>query len=272
LLDEYKELYRQSADRIKNWKDISKNELCVKYIENENEHPEIAQDYLGALVCRYWGLIAKFYASSYNVAIEEDVYEWLIDSILYTLKHRRWEDKNSTIYQDPNGPDKMINRCMKSRRLTYYQTINRQKRKGGFNSISLDKIIEEVEDNSYIFEDKFYEDLQNRNLELINFVRDTFYHKDYFAAYLIYFIAYGNVFILKEDNKPEFNTCRLGKYFRNLNEDFIKSFSREYDIEPEKIRKSFKYVGNLSYTDVQNKIEFNLERLKHNKIFKGVLI
>ena len=40
MLDEYKQIYATAADRIPNWKKLNKNELCFKYIENENKKNE----------------------------------------------------------------------------------------------------------------------------------------------------------------------------------------------------------------------------------------
>ena len=126
MLDEYKNLYCECANNyIKGWKQIDKNQLCNLYIEHENDS-KLSQAYLSAIIYKYWKLIPKFYSISYNVVQPEDVYEWLLSSILYALKHRSWLKKDSSIYMDKNGPDKVINRCMKCRRFTYYQAINRK--------------------------------------------------------------------------------------------------------------------------------------------------
>ena len=270
MLDEYKQIYATAADRIPNWKKLNKNELCFKYIENEN-NAALAESYLGAIVCRYWGLIGKYHSMSYNVADVEDVYEWLIDSIIYTLKHRRWQDPDSKIYNDPTGPDKMINRCIKSRRLTYYQKINRQKRKDSFNEISLDKITEDLEDNTYILQDDNNLDIAlELDSDLDLFIKQLFLKKDYFTCYLLYFIAYENIFVLSKDSY-DMNACRVGKCLRALNEDFADTFSKRYKLNKDKVLKSYKYIHNLSYGKIHDKVLDILDRLKHDKFLYSLL-
>ena len=36
----------------------------------------------------------------------EDCFEWLTHAILYALDHRKWKDPNSSLFNDPLGPDK----------------------------------------------------------------------------------------------------------------------------------------------------------------------
>lgn len=137
MLEEYLKLYETQASLIENWKKINKNVLCKLCIENEN-NPRMYEAYLSAIVARYWKSMSKLYTSCKFGVSEEECYQWLIDSVLYALDHRSWEDPNSSIYNDPNGPDKVINRCMKSRRLTHYQLLNKDKRVANLNTISIE--------------------------------------------------------------------------------------------------------------------------------------
>ena len=82
--------------------------------------------------------MSKLYSSCKFGVSEEECYQWLIDSVLYALEHKSWEDPESSIYNDPNGPDKVINRCLKSRRLTHYQLLNKDKRVANLNTISIE--------------------------------------------------------------------------------------------------------------------------------------
>ena len=127
MLDENKELCRRTADIIPEWTSMSKNDLCRAYVANKGN--EAAQNaYLSAILYRYWNLISKYYYMGVGVnrASPEECYDWLVDSVCCCVNSASWEDPNSSIYKDPNGPDKVINRCMKCARLTYYQFINRK--------------------------------------------------------------------------------------------------------------------------------------------------
>ena len=141
MLEEYKELCRKSASIIKGWEQLSKNDLCRAYVENKNS-PTIQNAYLSAILYRYWNLISKYYYQSSNCATPEECYGWLVDSVSCCVNLAAWENPNSSIYKDPNGPDKVINRCMKCARLTYYQFINRKKRRDEFGLLSIDELKE----------------------------------------------------------------------------------------------------------------------------------
>ena len=209
MLDEYKNLYCECANNyIKGWKEIDKNQLCNLYIEHENDS-KLSQAYLSAIIYKYWKLIPKFYSISYNVVQPEDVYEWLLSSILYALKHRSWLKKDSSIYMDKNGPDKVINRCMKCRRFTYYQAINRKKRKGGFGNLSLDQMTDELNDSLNCVVDK--EDAVDRTTSdydfmLNEYIKFIYIHDCPFNAFVLDIIAYKDPFdsIIGEDGRKTF--------------------------------------------------------------------
>ena len=128
MLEDYKELCRKSADVIPDWRSMSKNDLCRGYVANKG-NSRLQDAYMSAILYRYWSLISKYYYQRQNCASPEECYTWLVDSVLCCVNLASWENPESSIYKDPNGPDKVINRCMKCARLTYYQFINRKKRK-----------------------------------------------------------------------------------------------------------------------------------------------
>ena len=177
MLDEYKNSYKETANQIPNWLNIDKNDLCNLYLDNEGT--DIQQAYLSAIIYKYWSLIPKYHSLSYNVASPEDVYEWLVDAIMYALEHKSWKNPKSSIYNDPCGPDKVINRCMKCRRLTYYQAINRKKRQGGAIQLSLDEISEETTDCNTYLED-LMTDCEIDNMILNQYILKIFDKKLYF--------------------------------------------------------------------------------------------
>ena len=94
--------------------------------------------------------------------------------------------------------------------------------------------------------------------------------KDYFTCYLLYFIAYENIFVLSKDS-CDMNACRVGKCFRALNEDFADTFSKRYKLNKDKVLKSYKYIHNLSYGKIHDKVLDILDRLKHDKFLYSLL-
>lgn len=271
MLEEYKETFRQCADLIDGWQTLSKNELCRKYVENEG-NPKIQDSYFSAIMYRYWHLISKYYYMSSNVATVETCYEWLEDSVYGCLKATSWDREDSSIYKDPNGPDKVINRCMKCARLTYYQYINRKKRKDNFGMLSLEEMTElfgntvrEPESSEVIEHDL-------TRLAIAEYIQEAFNKKDYFVAVLVDAIQSHDVFdvhIVKEQGTViKFNIRKLTRYMSNIDDDNISEFSKKYGIERERVEQGVKYFTHLTPPTIKAKIQKTLERLKHDPFFK----
>ena len=270
MLDEYKEVFRRCADMVDGWQDLSKNDLCRKYIENK-DNPEIQNSYFAAIMYRYWHLIPKYYYMSSNVASEEDCYEWLEDSVYGCLKASSWDREDSSIYKDPNGPDKVINRCMKCARLTYYQYINRRKRKDNFGMLSLDELTE-------LFGSTVSEPESNESIEddvstwaIHDYVKKLFRDKDYFAAVLVDVIASQDVFdvvVNKETGMTtKFSLRKATRLISTLTDEYIKEFSSKYEIEIADVEKGMSYFRFLTAPTLKAKIQTCLERLQHDSFF-----
>ena len=271
MLDEYKEAFRQCADLIDGWQELSKNELCRKYVESEG-NPQLQDSYFGAIMYRYWNLIAKYHYMSSNVASPEDCYEWLEDSVYCCLSSKSWEKTDSSIYRDPNGPDKVINRCMKCARLTYYQFINRKKRKDNFGLLSLDELSElfgttvSEPESSETFDD----DIGRWAIE--DYIRYLFLQKDYFASVMLDAIQTQDVFdvcISKEEGqKIKFSLRKLTKFMSNIDDDYVEKFSEKYSFKHDDVALGMSYFRKLKQPTIRAKIQTVLERLQNDPFIK----
>ena len=266
MLEDYKTLYIQSANSIKGWLTMDKNELARKCIEMENTLDY--NSYLSALICRYWGLIGKFYNISTNLAEPEDCYNWLIDSITYALKHKQWENPESPIFNDPKGPDKVINRCMKSSRLIFYQFQNRKKRKKEYQLVSIDELKESLNSDSFDIEDSSLSIDENK-LDIEFIIQNTFNKKEYFLSFILDCICNDNVFDL-EDDIYKFNIKKLCKYFKRIDSDYVRYFSIKYDIDYTNVYQAAILAKNVPDTKLNTKIQDMLLRLKHSSIIKMI--
>ena len=271
MLDEYKEAFRRCADLIDGWQDLSKNDLCRRYVENK-DNPHLQNSYFAAIMYRYWHLIPKYYYMSSNVATEEDCYEWLEDSVYGCLKATSWDREDSSIYKDPNGPDKVINRCMKCARLTYYQFINRKKRKDNFGLLSLDEMTE-------LFGTTVSEPESSENVEqdiarwaIDDYVKKSFSNKDYFVAVMVDAICSQEVFdvVVNKDTgmTTKFNVKKLTKFMSNFTDEYVFEFARKYDLMVEDVEKGMSYFRFQKPPTIKAKIQTNLEKLQHDSFFK----
>lgn len=271
LLDEHKELFRQCADLVDGWQDLTKNELCRKYIEHK-DNPEVQNSYFAAIMYRYWHLISKYYYMSNNVASPEDAYEWLEDSVYGCLKASSWDRADSSIYKDPNGPDKVINRCMKCARLTFYQFINRKKRKDNFGMASLEEMTELF--GTTISEPESTEDINQEVSKWVvhEYIKKLFLHKDYFMAFMLDIIQSQDVFDIARN--PDGTTCqkfsirKVTRILSTLPDEYLAEFGERYDLDPEVVDSGASYCSVLKQPTVRAKIQNNLEKLQHDSFFR----
>lgn len=272
MLDEYKELCRRAAGVAEGWENLSKNDLCRAYVANKDN--KVLQDaYMSAILYRYWNLIGKYYYQSANCATPEECYEWLVDSVSCCVNLAAWENPESSIYNDPNGPDKVINRCMKCARLTYYQFINRKKRKDDFGLLSVEEM-KELYGNGAPEPDDPTQEYDDSLFIIKNYIEDQFNRKNYFVSFLIYYILYANVFdvIKVEDNKTsEFNLRKMCRVMTNLEDDELSAFSRDMKIPHDQVVKAYEYVKGIPSGNVRKKVQNALEDLKHSDLVKALV-
>lgn len=266
MIEDCRENFRKTASQIPDWENLSKNELCFKYLENEN-NKVIQNACFAALVYKYWPLINKYHFMCSNVATEDEVYDWLVDSIQYALKHHRWLDPDSNIYNDPTGPDKVINRRMKCARLTFYQYINRKKRKDNFGVLSLDELLNIPETNISKEHTVTLDSDPIVSIGLKNYVKQLFLKKDYFLAFMVDIIMTDDVFD-ELNGTHQFNSKKLAKRLRHITPEYCELFKERYDLMSEDVYSYYtKYCRNLSSTLIYNKIEYNLQKLRHDNYF-----
>lgn len=270
MLDEYKSIFRQCADKIANWEKISKNDLCRKYLEH-SDNAEMQNSYLSAIMLRYWNLIGKYYYMSSNAATVEDCYEWLEDSVCYVLREASWDDSSKSLFNDPNGPDKAINRCMKCARLTHYQYINRKKRKDNFGMLSLEELAETfgkstVEPVDIVSSNMF------KDVHIKEYVKHVFFRKDYFLAFMLDCIAYQNCFESEKDSDGQlitsFNMRKFVKVMSHIDDDYLQMFSKKYNIDIADVNKAYSYCSSLTNAAIKRKALNRFEELKHDKFFQ----
>lgn len=159
MLEEIKQTYIQFANNIPNWKTMNKNDLANLYLENEHKEPERSY-YFSALMCRYWKHVYRFYKSSKSTRLQiSDFTNWLAESFFVAFKYRRWKDPSSKLYNDPQAPDKVINRCIYSTRMRYYQKYNMDKRKVNYRTDSIERQLDSFGHHADVYDYLGVEDI-----------------------------------------------------------------------------------------------------------------
>ena len=145
-LNEIKKTYAYSASAVLgDYLLLSRTELANGYCDaDESGNYQLRDAYFAALVLRYWYKIYEWKSNSASLGLPIETFvEWLEDSLLIALKYRAWRIPGNSLYNDPNGPDKAINRSCFSTRGREYQCANKDKRKSNTQTISMESIVDD---------------------------------------------------------------------------------------------------------------------------------
>lgn len=247
MLSDLKLNYENLADVLDvDWKSINKNKLCNLCVENEGTLNYDA--YVAAIILRYWPKLDKLKYKTYKDRIycpDEDIYDIFVEGILYALRNKRWLQEDSTLFEDPNGPDKAINIKIKYAFMNYINSNFRQKRLLNMNIYSIDKNIElygdSIKDDS---KDFYYDDYDSGDLK--QYVRSLMASKDYFTAFLMD----GIIHISTDDQE-------IIKHLKTLDDSYARIFSENYGLEFDLVKRSIAYVNNLTTKQLKDKLKYS---------------
>lgn len=194
MLEDIKKSYRQSANNISGWQTMDKNLLANLYLKYEHKEPEKSY-YFSALMLRYWKNVYKFYKTSRSARLEiSDFTSWLAESFFVAFKYRRWTDPNNKLYNDPQGPDKVINRCIYSTRMRYYQYYNMDKRKINYITDSIDRQIETFGQTAEVYKLLSTDDIKEDDDHCLEVINHLISKGLIFNSIVVDLICYGDTF------------------------------------------------------------------------------
>lgn len=249
MLDENKLIYEEFANTyLPDWKTQNKNDLIRKAATLPNGVEKDA--YVAAIMLKYWNKIGKFYAKCSLVTSKEDIHEWLTIAILYAINKHPWDSPTASIYNDPNGPDKVVNRGMECVRLTFYQQLNRYNRKINSAILSLDSLTEDYKDAAAptYLDDYIY--------EVHDIIIQYFESEEHVLALML------NAILYETWDISESNAKRIAMYLKKLDLDDAKQISIRYNIDVEKVIKSVKYCNSLTVDELRRRVQYSFVKLK----------
>ena len=265
MLESYKKSYEQYADiYIEDWRTWNKNILINKYLEVE-DNPALANAYISAIIVRYWSKFEGYYYSSKKSTEAETCLEWLIRAILWGLKARKWKDPTSKLFTDPNGPDKVMNRCIRSAKQGWFQDSNAAKRKLNFGIESIEKLQDSLGELAPLplYEE---EELSASYLDINNLISKSFDNQDYITAFVINGIVNYDVFTHTRDERGkkwiQFSKRKLLKYFRHMDEQFCSTFSLHFFKSSEDVRSAVQSCKALTKSKLKIAINRCMKKLQ----------
>jgi hypothetical protein len=270
VLDEIKQTYIKYADHISGWKDMDKNELANLYLEHETKEPERSY-YFSALMCRYWKNVYTFYKTSKSTRLGiEDFTSWLAESFFVAFKYRKWKDPKNKLFNDPQGPDKVINRCIYSTRMRYYQYFNMDKRKVNFMTDSIERQIESFGQMANVYNYMATYDENQEDVNCRDIIKYYLANKNIFNAIVVDLVCFSDTFRevrtvteVKEQNNDNTEQEEYNDFVIDSNNDentsekeFIESDEFENDDNQENFEDNEEVIKKVTY-----RIDFSLRKL-----------
>lgn len=246
MLEDAKELYETSARLyIEDWKSRDKNDLIREAVDNFGTYKY--DSYVSAIMLKYWAKMIAYYHKCKLVISPEDAHMWLTQAVLYAVEKHPWTNPNSSIYNDINGPDKVVNRVLESKRLTFYQQLNRYNRKINSALLSLESLTEDLLDAvTPIYRD-------DTTFEIDEFIVNLFKHKHYFEAFLIDAIVHQRYSV----TQPK----KLVTHLRCL-DTYCDIFALRYELNINRVKRASTYITRLCRASIKHKISTSLVDLK----------
>jgi len=250
MLEEYKKIYEASADLyVPNWRNINKNILVKQAIECANTPSE--DGYIGAIMLKYWEKMLKYYRWCKLVITPEDAHCWLTQAVMYAIEQHPWTREKSSIYDDPNGPDKVINRVLESKRVTFYQQLNRYNRKINSSTVSLNLLVD-------LYGDGLDGPITTSDETLVmidELILNFFKSKEYFLAFLVDSIVY-------EGYELDNHSKKLVTHLRVMSDEYCDTFSIRHCLPLSRVVKASTYITRMTRFRIKNKLKSSVFELQ----------
>lgn len=258
--------------------------------------------YFSALMLRYWYKIFEWATNSSSLHLElSDFVEWLSQSLYVAFYYRMWRyeykavvkegrfiewqvDENgdriaNPYYNDPDAPDKIINRCCGSMRGRQYQFYNHDKRKAGVQTYSIDAMVEDTGDAALNYTD--CTDCGVDDNEGIKCLIATLLKRhEFIEALIVDGIAHHNTYktvktktkITDEANvehtvthsSDKFDPRKLVKHLNSINQNFLQQFCDIYSVDKENIDPMYSKLKETANNSFYRYIKKTLIEIKSN--------
>lgn len=274
MLNEIYNSCRDVANQLRGWQKMSKNDIANLYLDSRGT--ERGNVYAAALLCHYWYKVGLLWKNNSNAMTQEDCYRIVWDGIEKAMNYAPWRNKDNSLFEDPNGPDKAINVCIESERKNYYGFSNRDKRKVNHNanSQSLDSLYESTKDYSINLIDEselIYNDSTTGTL-YIDLMIDKLIQNDKLPeAIILDTICYNDSIttsVINGVRTNRFSERKLITTIHNLDDTYINYFSKSYGVDCKLVIDCVCKINSLSYMLLHKLLNRTLYVITHLEDYK----
>lgn len=262
--------FQSVASRIKNYEDMTKQELADGYCNmDEAGDIEMRDAYYSALIVRYWFKIYEYHKTSSWLGLDiEDYVFWLAEALDITFTYRRWRDPSHPLSKDPRGAVRVIDRTLETVRLRHFTYANKFVRKANYQTASIDEIDETIaEPAAYVDGLVDSTPLYSPEEELI---MDYVDKKKLLEAIIFDGIAHQDTMI-KRGKKEYFSIVKMRAFLRGLDNDYFEYFENSYDVPKNLLIMMAQKIKTISSSSLTSKIEETLMDSKTNPVVLDML-
>lgn len=224
---------------------------------------------MSAILCKYWYLIKTYKEIDKQFATEEDIFEWMCDALMYTLKNHKWDDSPEK-YKE-NAPASIFSTVFKCTRITAYQSSNRHKRKINPTLSSIEKIYDDYNVEPFYREDS--DDLINNiitDYHILTIVKTYFDKHKFMHAFIVDNIVNGDVFG-KVESGIYLNMQKMKQSLSKMDDDYAEVFSETYGVNEDSVKNAISTIVGMSSKKLNDSILLTLKELSIDNKIKDML-
>lgn len=295
-LNNAKHMFEREAAGLGDYTALTPEQLAAIYLKAEEENDEVVRGQSwSALMLRYWFYIYQWMGNSQSLHLEpEDFVTWLTDCMHYTFRKRVWVTPGHVLFEDPNGFDKALKQRCGSKRAEEYQRANMGCRKGSYNTLSIDAMVEEAGDAATAQVEAVTVDDNHDGDRLIATIVHDFLNKEMgIEALIIDGLCYQDTFketkttetMMAYDEETgeeyedeytsyhsEFSERRLVKHLTEIDEEFFtKYFCPTYEVSMEEASAILAKLKSTNNQKLYKKIAYTFQSLRNSPIIKELV-
>lgn len=280
MLECYK-MFVTWASGLGDYQALTKTELANGYLDAEEAKDEIKRNqYYAALMIRYWYKIYEFAKECKFMRLTvDDFVGWVSESLDRGLHYRKWRDPENKLYNDPNGPDKVFQRCFITTKQRYFQIANRDQNYVNYIADSIDRQEASFQDGADYLEDSgvVFDEVAER--ETVRNAREVVQHfidrGDLIGAIILDCIAFQDTSIdCVEDNVKcsKFSLSKLTRTLLRLGDWYTEGFmDAYYDVDKNKLESVVNKLTNLSRTHLNKYFRKTIQKAQDSSVVRGIL-
>lgn len=265
---------------VDGWESIEKNKLANLCIEHEGM--DDYDRYVSALICKYLYKNSTLKGRFGNYLSDEELDDRIVDGVLRALKYRSWLREGTSVYGDPSGPDKTINRCIKTQCQVYKRLNFGTKGKNNAYNRKIRYFTESLDSFQEDYGDYYYNllDTENRSSSSLDYLIEDYAEKDLLNAIILDNICYQDSIkeevttknVVNEEGEEDkvkvsrftFDKRKLMKNLYYMNNNYMVYFADKYNVNVNELYNINELISKSRRREISDKIDKLLNSIRNN--------